>query len=688
MKRFLPSIVLLSIFLFISTNIVNSKTLKELYFTEPDIENCSPGILSPGEKVVILYAMNQIRVAHGLKEVTYDDSADLKTAQGALLGVVNGQLSHNPPDNWGCYNPDAADANANSNLHLSATSDINNLPETLSSLIGWMIDDKNLGGDNLGHRRAILNPFVSKISFGRVDGYMPGTTTVAYTSMNLNYGLQNLNADLSATDLEYVAYPYGGYLKELVNKDYFLSFHAFYDKKNWFNNKNVDYKNTVIEVTNTSTHAKMTVTDQQYDNDSWGGIQNQLQWKVVGLEDDVTYEVEIKNVDVNGTIKDYKYDFTIGEVTTTPNTIVLSSPEDGAVDVEYPVTLIWTPDQKSQKYFIEIATDIDMTNIVDTSTSDVEVNYISNNLIRNTTYYWRVKGINDTGEGEWSDVWSFTTNNRMPMVELISPVADGVIDSQLNFAWQEDSSIPYFEFQLSASNDFSTIYYETDFTSSNNSLEIEFDLPTAFWRVRAFDGDNIGEWSEARSFDSPLKDEELLVISPLNGEKLNPEKELSWSSSLGSEFILTLADNITLDTPFLFETLSDTKYNISSLELEDGKYFWNVISKLDKIIYKDTAVNEFIINSKSVIENGEEISLKTYPNPLQNEFYVDFINKYDRITKINIYSFDGILIDSIITNNKLNSNQKVLFNTKNLSNGTFILQIENGNKIISSKLIK
>jgi len=688
MKRVFTIFSSILITIIIASLVMNAKTLDELYFTKPDIENCNPGILSPGEKVVILYGINQIRIAHGLNEVTYDDKSDVKTAQGALLGVVNGQLSHNPPDNWGCYNPNAADANANSNLHLSATSDINNLPETLSSLIGWMIDDKNLGGDNLGHRRAILNPFVTTISFGRVDGYMPETTTVAYTSMNLNYGLQNLNADLTNTDLEFVAYPYGGYLKELVNKDYFLSFHAFYDKKNWFNNKNVDYKNAIIEVTNTSTHAKMTVTDQLYDNDSWGGIQNQLQWKVVGLEDDITYEVEIKNVDVNGTIKDYKYDFTIGEVKSTPNSIVLETPKDEATDIPYPVEFSWESESKSQSYFIEIAMDSEMTNIIDTATSDTEVSYISDKLMRNSTYYWRVKGQNQSGEGEWSQVWSFTTDNRLPVLSLISPESEDVIDSELTFEWLLDSSIPKYEFQISELDDFNDLYFESDFTTNKINLDIEFDLASAFWRVRPIDGDNIGEWSEIRLFYSPLKDEILENITPNNEERIAVDMNLSWSSALVNEFILTIADNENLESPIFNQNLKDTIFNIESLELEDGDYYWNIKSIMGQIVFDGMGIFMFNKTTSSVTRNADNISLSTFPNPIGGEFNVQFINKYARKSILNLYSLDGTLVETIITNNELNTSQIVIFNTVDLSSGTYILQIENGNIIISSTVVK
>lgn len=67
-------------------------------------------------------------------------------------------------------------------------------------------------------------------------------------------------------------------------------------------------------------------------------------------------------------------------------------------------------------YKIQIATDTEFKNIVysDLVTNGSTIDYVEYGLEYNTTYYWRVKSINNvTGqESEWSDYCMFTTKGE------------------------------------------------------------------------------------------------------------------------------------------------------------------------------------------------------------------------------------------------------------------------------------
>ena len=97
---------------------------------------------------------------------------------------------------------------------------------------------------------------------------------------------------------------------------------------------------------------------------------------------------------------------------------VPSYPEDGATDMEIPVTLSWESFQNSASYRVQISTTpkfttqekgpaITSTILVDENVSDTT--YTASALEPNTTYYWRVaSGINSTFAG-FSTTRSFTT---------------------------------------------------------------------------------------------------------------------------------------------------------------------------------------------------------------------------------------------------------------------------------------
>lgn len=96
-----------------------------------------------------------------------------------------------------------------------------------------------------------------------------------------------------------------------------------------------------------------------------------------------------------------------------PDQVVLSYPADGA-SVEIPddaleIPMGWHPSQPEvTNYQLDIALDIDFTDVVFTDDGLTDTVYVFTDLEDNETYYWRVRAENETGWGEYSDIWSFT----------------------------------------------------------------------------------------------------------------------------------------------------------------------------------------------------------------------------------------------------------------------------------------
>lgn len=127
---------------------------------------------------------------------------------------------------------------------------------------------------------------------------------------------------------------------------------------------------------------------------------------------------------------------TIEYVDGRPDGPTLVSPADGATDVPIRPTFTWNsvasvglesnapaslgyaPLIPADHYHLQVAADagfsdvvIDQNNIHNTSyTPFVDLDYGS-------VYYWRVRGVNSYGSGEWSAEWSFTTVGGANVVE-------------------------------------------------------------------------------------------------------------------------------------------------------------------------------------------------------------------------------------------------------------------------------
>ena len=93
---------------------------------------------------------------------------------------------------------------------------------------------------------------------------------------------------------------------------------------------------------------------------------------------------------------------------TTFEEVVLNSPANGANEVSLSISLNWEEQAIATSYEVEIATDVAFNTIVESS-SLIFPTYKPINLDAETTYFWRVKPINDCGEGVFSSPFSFTT---------------------------------------------------------------------------------------------------------------------------------------------------------------------------------------------------------------------------------------------------------------------------------------
>ena len=88
---------------------------------------------------------------------------------------------------------------------------------------------------------------------------------------------------------------------------------------------------------------------------------------------------------------------------------VLTSPADGSIDAGFSPQLSWTADPLASSYDVEIATDANFSNIVETD--NVTSNMYETTMILNekTTYHWRVRSKNKCTQGQVSDPFSFKT---------------------------------------------------------------------------------------------------------------------------------------------------------------------------------------------------------------------------------------------------------------------------------------
>jgi subtilisin-like proprotein convertase family protein len=87
---------------------------------------------------------------------------------------------------------------------------------------------------------------------------------------------------------------------------------------------------------------------------------------------------------------------------------LLVFPDNNSDNHLNPLNLKWEKDSNKLQYEVEIALDVSFSTIIESSIT-INENYTPNLLENSTTYFWRVKGVNNCGESDFSEVFTFTT---------------------------------------------------------------------------------------------------------------------------------------------------------------------------------------------------------------------------------------------------------------------------------------
>jgi hypothetical protein len=275
-----------------------------LYATAPDVPACQPGSLTDGTSRRALDRLNFLRSLVGLPTVPYDPSHDGDVQAASLIFAANAAISHTPDAGWECYTAAGANGAGTSNIAVSAKSSaFVPVPENFVDL--WA-DDVDVA--SLGHRRWLVDPFLSQVAFGMAHG-PTRVSSWPYAAGSAIRVINASDADVSTLPLEFVAYPRGDFPAEMFTTSWYLSFSVLADPTSrWGNDAGtVDLSGAVITVKDGmgTPHAISDVSS----NNLGQGIPNSLQWKVAGLQTDTSYTVSITGVKVNGTPRDYSYAF-------------------------------------------------------------------------------------------------------------------------------------------------------------------------------------------------------------------------------------------------------------------------------------------------------------------------------------------------------------------------------------------
>lgn len=279
--------------------------------------------------------------------------------------------------------------------------------------------------------------------------------------------------------------------------------------------------------------------------------------------------------------------FTTGSATAIPGTTVLLSPTDGKSDVILTPELKWAKVPGTTTYRVQISTNASFSSVVfDQSNVTSSSQVVTSKLSENTTYYWRVRASNSSGNGSYSQVGSFKTLSYSTLpgpTLLVRPAHNTTVHPvSILLEWETNPLAESYILQVSTSSSFSTyVINEKNITKTSYFIENLNSNTTYYWRIRPVNRTGTGSTSSVfmlytSQFTSPpnrvtLKEpvEDSNIFSTTIGfswEKEATSKSYRLQVSASSDFSTLTAD---------LSGITNTSQNVSGLK-SNTQYFWRV----------------------------------------------------------------------------------------------------------------
>ena len=284
---------------------------------------------------------------------------------------------------------------------------------------------------------------------------------------------------------------------------------------------------------------------------------------------------------------------TVFQLATGPN---LVSPSNNSQNVLPPVNFSWTSVIGATNYEIQFDISNTFSNPTTLNSTTLALNNVNFNL--GTTYYWRARGSNLTGNSPWSSIWSFSTQTIVAPT-LISPSNNSANQNfSLNLDWLDIPNVTNYTYQYSTDNTF-TAYVENTVTSSNATISNLNLNAQYFWRVKVNVAGNISQWSDICNFTTQNILPPTLISPSNNSVNQFLTINFDWNTvSNATDYIFQIATD-ELFTSFTEYSTSNSNIEISSLNNET-QYFWRVKSKISPFYSEWTNIWNFTTKSLPV----------------------------------------------------------------------------------------
>ena len=327
-----------------------------------------------------------------------------------------------------------------------------------------------------------------------------------------------------------------------------------------------------------------------------------------------------------------------------PASVVLINPIDDQINVTSAAELSWHSANFASTYRLEVSFDEAFTSILSFDMEDTAVAITDLQLEGETTYFWRVAGMNIGGQGEYSSTFSFTAGYPSNVALLTPEKGETNVSLQPEFTWEATTGSESIHIQVSQGGSaFSTSSLVIDDTVENTGSYTPAEplqtLYTHYVRIRGSNEFGTSYWTPITQFKTLMPTPEApLVISPENNASdLEAPVTIAWQPSEGAtSYVVQLTDDKEFNNILIDQAIyGSTEYTINTLEL--GTQYWTRVSARNAggLGNWSEAVTFLTADPVTGIEFPENLIPVLYPNPGSGKVYLrglDYENTTIKIT--------------------------------------------------------
>ena len=384
----------------------------------------------------------------------------------------------------------------------------------------------------------------------------------------------------------------------------------------------------------------------------------------------------------------------MGQSTAQPIVVSLTYPNDNQ-PIIFPFTFSWENNSSAEYYLLQIAEDLNFTNIV--CSRETTINSLSTSLLDylkpDKKYYWRVKTRIANALDGVSTIRSFVSTQ----FKILTPTNNSVNQSITpEISWQSIGTGNSYFVEIAGNNQFSTnsIVYSGNITANSLQVPVKKLVGLTSYYVRVTTTiDGIPTTTPAISFTTLAAIPQIPnFISPSNNSSVfGSDIKLTWNEDVAASYRIEMSKessfpvrNTTIKTigayisDYTFTGLTPSDYYFRIRAEYSGSLFtdWSTTHKLSLLSNTDL---------KYIYANGYEFRI----NKVNDKLEINVNSQINELMNIDLYSISGQKIKTITHNTELQiNNNHFSTDMESLNSGIYLLKFQSKSCNYIIKLFK